>query len=77
MEEDNAGIESRSDEIWAVKNSCTEQTPKSDIGIQEFIMNSILSKESLSKLILFLVSPFNSVKYSKTSNQLEKTQRYK
>lgn len=77
MEEDNAGIESTSDKIWTVKNSCTEQAPKSDIGIQEFIMNSILSKKSLSKLILFHVSLFNSVKYSKISNQLEKNQIYK
>lgn len=77
VDEDNVGLESTSDELWAVKNSSTEQTPMSDTGIQELIRNSILPTESLSKLILFHISPFNSVKYSKTSTQLEKTQRYK
>lgn len=37
----------------------------SDTGIQELIMNSTLPKESLSKLILLHISPFNSAKYSK------------
>lgn len=73
MEEDNAGRESTGNELWAVKNSCAEQTPMSDISIQELTMNSTLPKKSLSKLILFHISLLNSVKYSKTSNELGKT----
>lgn len=75
VEEDNAGIESTSNELWAVKNSCTKQAPMSDIGIQELIMNSTLPKESLSKLILFHISPFNSAKYTQRGNQLGKNPR--
>lgn len=61
MEEDNAGIEGTSDELGAVKNSCTQPAPMSDIGLQELKMNSTLPKKKVSASLFSFVSLLTTV----------------
>lgn len=77
LEEDNAGTESTSNELWAVKNSCTEQVPMSDTGIQEFIhFTQIKSRQAYS--LSYLCFQQCQVLQNKQSNRKKKqTQRYK